>query len=68
VVPPEGNAISGRGKFTDEGCAPANQPEPPSSWPANQLDRGKQKDRKEDEDVGAEDDGLIEKSNLVHQF
>ena len=58
VVPPEGNAVASRGIFTDEGRGPANQPESPGAWPAEQLNRSKQKGSDEYEDVGTEEDGV----------
>ena len=67
MVPPEGNAVSGRGKFTDEGRGPANQPEPPGPGPADQLDGGEQERGQKDEDVRAEEDGLKEQNRKVHR-
>ena len=68
MVPPEGNAVARGRKFADEGRGPANQPEPPGPGPADQLDRRKEKGRKKDEDVGAEEDGFIKQNDQVHQF
>jgi hypothetical protein len=67
VVPTEWNAVARGRKFADEGCAPADQPEPPGSLPAKELNACEQECGQEDEDIGPEKNGLKEQGNELHR-